>query len=371
MENVKSAATWRPDTRWSWVLDHYKRLRQSGRQSDFADDFREDVRVAACRVAVLGTRYADLGIEEAILGPLGATFALSDGGSAEEILAAAVGADVVLAGSRPRFDARVLEGLRDAGTVRGIVRYGIGVDSIDLDAARACGIAVARVSDYGTEAVAFSAVSMAMALFRRLPEADRALRGGQWGVAGLRPLHLPSASTAGVVGYGRIGRQAAAYLVGLGFTVLAHDEYVAVPAGERVAQVPLAELLERSDVVSLHAPGDPTGRPLLGAAELALMRPGSVLVNTARGSLVDVEALVAALAAGRPRFAALDVFPQEPVDPSVFEPVADRVLLTPHVAWYTAESEADMRRKTAEEAARLLRGEPLREPVVEGGVRSA
>jgi D-3-phosphoglycerate dehydrogenase len=95
------------------------------------------------------------------------------------------------------------------------------------------------------------------------------------------------------------------------------------------------------------------------------------LVNTARGSLVDVEALVAALAAGRPRFAALDVFPQEPVDPSVFEPVADRVLLTPHVAWYTAESEADMRRKTAEEAARLLRGEPLREPVVEGGVRSA
>ncbi len=128
--------------------------------------------MAAWKVAVLGTRYADLGIEESILGPLGASFVLGDGGSAEEILEVAGDADVVLAGSRPRFDARVIAGLRG----RGIVRYGIGVDSIDLDAARAHGIAVARVSDYGTEAVAFHAVTAAMALFRRLPDADRALR---------------------------------------------------------------------------------------------------------------------------------------------------------------------------------------------------
>jgi D-3-phosphoglycerate dehydrogenase len=327
--------------------------------------------VGSWKVAVLGTRYTDMGIEEEILGPLGAALALGEGGSAEEILAVAADADVVLAGSRPRFDAAVVAGLRRRGTVKGIVRYGIGVDSVDLDAARASGIAVARVSDYGTEAVAFHAVATALALFRRLPEADRSLRGGQWGVAGLRPLHLPSASTAGVVGYGRIGRQAASYLRGLGFTVLAHDEYVDVPDGDGVESVPLAELLERSDVVSLHAPGDPSGRPLLGAAELARLKPGSVLVNTARGSLIDLDALLAALAAGRPGFAALDVFPQEPVDPAVFEPVAERVLLTPHMAWYTDESEADMRRKAAEEAARLLRGEPLREPVVEGGVRTA
>ena len=312
------------------------------------------------KVAVLGTRYADLGIEEEVLGPLDVTLVLGDGGSPDEILAVASDAEVVLCGSRPKFDAEVLAGL----SCRGIVRYGIGVDTIDLQAAAERGIAVARVSDYGTEAVAFHAVTTAMALFRRLPEADAALRGGAWGVAGLRPLHLPSASVAGVVGYGRIGRQAATYLRGLGFTVVAHDEYVDVPADDGVRSASLDEVLESSDVVTLHAPGDPSGRPLLDADRLGRMKPGSVLVNTARGSLVDLPALLDALAAGRPRFAALDVFPTEPVDPSVFEPVADRVLLTPHVAWYTEESEADMRRKAAAEAARLLRGEPLREPVV-------
>lgn len=311
------------------------------------------------KVAVLGTRYADLGIEEEVLGPLDVELVVGDGGDAAEVLAVAGDAEVVLAGSRPRFDAAVLDGL----SCRGIVRYGIGVDTIDLPAAAERGIAVARVSDYGTEAVAFHAVAAAMALFRRLPEADAALRGGGWGVAGLRPLHLPSASVAGVVGYGRIGRQAAGYLRGLGFAVLAHDEHVEVPAGDGVRAASLDEVLEACDVVTLHVPGNPSGRPLLDAGRLVRMKRGSILVNTARGSLVDLPGLLEGLAAGRPRFAALDVFPGEPVDPSVFEPVADRVLLTPHMAWYTEESEADMRRKAAGEAARLLRGEPLREPV--------
>ena len=314
----------------------------------------------ARKVAVLGTRYADLAIEEELLDPLDVTLVLGDGGSPAEILEVAGDAEVILCGSRPKFDAEVLAGL----SCRGIVRYGIGVDTIDLAAAAERGIVVARVSDYGTEAVAFHAVATAMALFRRLPEADAALRRGGWGVAGLRPLHLPSASVAGIVGYGRIGRQAAGYLRGLGFTVLAHDENVDVPAGDGVRAVALDELLETCDVLTLHAPGDPSGRPLLAADQFARMKQGSVLVNTARGSLVDLQALLGGLLAGRPRYAALDVFPAEPVDAAVFERVADRVLLTPHMAWYTEESEADMRRKAVEEAVRLLRGEPLREPVV-------
>jgi D-3-phosphoglycerate dehydrogenase len=243
------------------------------------------------------------------------------------------------------------------------VRYGIGTDSIDVAAADRAGIAVARVSDYGTEAVAFHAVSMVTALLRRLRAADAAVRRGEWGVAGLRPLHLPSRLTAGVVGFGRIGRRTADSLRGLGFHVVAHDEYAPVPTGQGVRPVGFDELLARSDVVTLHLPGDPGGAPLLDAARLAAMREGSVLVNTSRGSLVDVPALVASLSTGRPAAAALDVYPQEPPDVSVFAPVADRVLLTPHMAWYTEESELDMRRKAAEEAARLLRGEPLREPV--------
>ncbi len=319
--------------------------------------------MAQRQVAILGTRYEDFSIEEDVLSSLDVELVEGAGASAEDIVAVAADAAVVLAGSRPCFDAAVLGQLRCAG----IVRYGIGTDAIDLDAAKQHGIAVARVSDYGTEAVAFHAVSMAMAAVRRLPQADRLLRDGGWGVADVRPLHLPSTMTAGIVGYGRIGRQASKYLTGLGFSVLAFDEYVDVPSDDPAIAVSFDELLERSDIVTLHAPGDPSGQPLLAAAELARMKPGSVLINTARGSLIDVGALIQGLRAGRPAFAGLDVFASEPADAVVFEAVADRVLLTPHMAWYTEESEADMRRKAAAEAARLLRGEPLVDPVVEPG----
>ena len=313
------------------------------------------------QVAILGTRYEDFSIEEDVLAGLDVELVDGPGGTADDIVAVAGEAEVVLAGSRPRFDGEVLRRLR----CRGIVRYGIGTDTIDLDAARDVGIAVARVSDYGTEAVAFHAFTLATALLRRLPQADAAVRAGGWGVADLRPLHLPSTLTAGVIGYGRIGRQFAAYAAATGMAICAFDEYAAPAAGDPASAVSLDELLERSDVVSLHAPGDPEGKPLLDAARLAQMKSGSILVNTARGSLIDVDALVAALPTGRPAAAALDVYPAEPVDASVFAAVAEQVLLTPHMAWYTEESEADMRRKAAAEAARLLRGEALHDPVVE------
>lgn len=312
-------------------------------------------------VAILGTRYESFAVEEEILAPFGVRLVADPGATADAILAVAADADVVLAGSAPKFTAEVVAGLR----CRGIVRYGVGTDSVDLDAARAHGIAVARVSDYGTEAVAFHTVATACALVRRLPEADRSIRAGGWGFAGLRPLHLPSSLTAGVVGFGRIGRQVAAYLLGLGFSVCAFDEYVDVPVDSGVRAVDLDTLLDQSDVVLLHAPGNPDGSPLLDAARLARMRPGSVLVNTARGTLIDLPALVDALESGRPARAALDVFPHEPVDVAAFAGVEDALLLTPHMAWYTDESEEDMRRKAAAEAARLLAGEPLRDPVVD------
>lgn len=312
-------------------------------------------------VAILGTRYPDFTIEEETLRPLGVSLVSGDGESADAIVEVAQDAAVILAGSRPRFDADVLARL----SCRGIVRYGIGTDSIDLEAARREGIAVARVSDYGTEAVAFHAVSLAVAQLRRLAEADRAIRSGGWGFAELRPLHQPSEIRVGVVGYGRIGRRAARYFQGLGMRVGAHDAYADVPAHDEVEAMGLDLLLETSDVVSLHAPGNHDGRPLLDAASLGRMRPGSVLVNTARGSLVDLKALVEGLRVGRPARAALDVYPQEPFDLTVLEDVGDRVLLTPHMAWYTEESEMDMRRKAAAETVRLLSGEPLADPVVE------
>ncbi len=309
--------------------------------------------MATTKIAVLGTRYPDLALEEAILSPLGAELHTDDGADADSIVEASRDAQIVLAGSRPRFDGEVLERL----SIRAIIRYGIGTDSIDLEAAARAGILVARVADYGTEAVAFHAVSLATAGFRRLGSADRHVRDGGWGFAEMRPLHLPSASNVGVVGYGRIGRYAAGLFAALGFTVQAYDPYVTESDGTVTMVGDLGELLAGSDIVSLHIPGTSDGQPLLGAAELERMRPGSVLVNTARGSLIDQQALIAALQQGRPGFAALDVFEQEPMDATAFAPVADRSLLTPHMAWYSEESELDMRRKTAEQAARIIRGE--------------
>jgi D-3-phosphoglycerate dehydrogenase / 2-oxoglutarate reductase len=309
--------------------------------------------VTTSTVAVLGTRYPDLSVEQEVLAPLGVELVRADGGDAAGIVAAAGQADVVLAGSGPRFTREVISQL----SCRGIVRYGIGVDSVDLAAAREHGLWVARVSDYGTEAVAVHAVTMGLAGARRLPMASQHVLQGGWGFAELRPLHLPTASTAGVVGYGRIGRYAAALLRGFGYRVLVHDPFVTATDDDVTLVADLEDLLAAADLVTLHVPGAADGSPLLGADELAACKPGSVLVNTARGSLIDRAALLDALAQGRPGIAALDVFDTEPLPAGAFDAVRDRVILSPHMAWYSEESELDLRIKASQEAARLLRGE--------------
>ncbi len=314
-------------------------------------------------VAVLGARWPDLSVERSILEPSGAELRRGTGATADEIAAVAGEADVVLAGPRPRLDAAMLERL----PCRGVVRYGVGVDNVDLDAAAGLGKWVAYVPDYGTEAVALHALTLALAGVRRLVAADATVRSGTWGFDGLRPLHLPSSATAGVVGLGRIGRRTAQLMRAVGFKeVLGHDPATSA-ADLGVPDAPLDEVLACSDVVSLHAPLQ-AGPPLLGTAELGRMKAGSVLVNTARGGLVDAAALTAGLAAGRPAVAALDVFPSEPPDLAVFDGVLDRLILTPHMAWYTEETELALREGAAHEALRLLRGErPLHPVAIPGG----
>lgn len=303
-------------------------------------------------VAILGTRYPDLAIEEEILRPLGVRLVAGAGADDDDIMAVAGDADVIVAGSRPRFGAAVLRRLRCAG----IVRSGVGVDSIDLDAAGAAGIWVAYVPDYGTEAVAQHTLALALAATRRLVEADDRVRGGGWGLQGLRPLQLPAALTAGVVGFGRIGSRVAELLGAVGFgRVLAHDA-AGVPATPGVVARELDDLVAASDLVTLHVPGTADGAPLFDADRLGRMRPGSALINTARGSLVDAPALAAALAAGAPRVAALDVHQPEPPDLAVFDGVMDQLILTPHMAWYSEQTEAELRRRAAQDVRCILEG---------------
>ena len=314
-------------------------------------------------VAILDTTYPDLAIEESVLAGSAVELVREDGSSAEAI-ARVANADVIITGSRARFDETTLVGLSS----RAIIRAGIGVETIDLSAAGRLGITVCNVPDYGTETVAQHALALALAGTRRLVEADHMVRRGEWGFHSTRPMHLPSAMVAGVVGLGRIGRRVAELFAAVGFgTVLGHDPYV---EQQIVKNVALADLLSACDVVSLHLPGRTDGTAVVGPAELALMKPGSVIVNTARGSLIDSTALAQSLAIGRPRIAALDVFGTEPPTLDEFVGVTERLILSPHQAWYTEESQSDLRRKSAEEALRIIEGEsplnPLLGPVVGG-----
>jgi len=309
------------------------------------------------KVAVLGTRFRDFDVEREVLGDV--DLVSGPGSTSEEVIDIATGADVILAGAAPRFDALTLETLGS----RAIVRLGVGVDGVDLERARSLGMWVINVPDYGTDSVALHTVSLVLASLRRLTIADRRLRGGKWGVGSLRPLHLPSSLTVGILGFGRIGRRVGMMLAGVGFeSFLVSDPAVepsdlATTIGDVPARlVSVDHLLSRSDVVTLHAP-PPTQGYMLGAEELRSMREGSLLVNTARGTLVDTAGLVAALVDGRPGFAALDVFETEPPDIEVFEPVWDRVILTPHMSWYTEETELALRRQAAAEANRILNSE--------------
>ena len=305
-------------------------------------------------VAVLGTRYPDLSVEEAILAPRGVRLASGPGGDPDDIVALAGDAAVILAGSAVRLDTAVIERL----SCIGIVRYGVGVENVDLAAASRAGMWVAYVPDYGTEAVATHTVALILTALRRITLADRAVKSGRWGLEELRPLSLPSSLTVGVVGAGRIGRRVAELLAPFGFDLVMHDAYVDIDsAAPGVKSASLDELLEISDVVTLHVPGSPSDPPLLGSAELDRLKPGAILVNTARGALVDQAALIERLRSGAIALAALDVFGTEPPGPDLSD-VFDRTILTPHMAWYTEETESDLRTKAAGEALRLLEGLP-------------
>ena len=311
-------------------------------------------------VAILGTRYPDFSIEQEILGPR-SSIVSANGADADEVIETASAAAVIIAGSRPKFTASVIQRLPQC---RGIVRSGIGLDSVDLEAARQAGMWVAYVPDYGTEAVAQHTLALALAGSRRLREADAITKSGEWGFDELRPLHLPHTQTAAVVGFGRIGARVAELFRGVGFgRILAHDPH-RTPGGDGIEAVDLATLLAEADVVSLHAPTPPDGAPLIDPHTIGAMKPGSVLVNTSRGALIDMTALAAGLAAGAPRVAALDVFQPEPPDLRALDGVSHRLILSPHMAWYSEESQQELRRKSAPEARRILDGQRPANPVV-------
>jgi D-3-phosphoglycerate dehydrogenase len=246
-----------------------------------------------------------------------------------------------------------------------ISRYGIGVDMVDLEAATERGIIVCNVPDYCIDEVSTHTLAFLLSLNRHLMVQRAHVAAGGWGSPpGGAPARLPG-QTLGIIGLGNIGRVVAAKAAALGLKVLAHDPYL---PPERAASLDvslrgLEDLLRASDYVSVHCPLTAETRHLIGAPQLAMMKPGAYLINMARGPIVDQAALVEALRAGQIAGAAVDVLEQEPPAPDEALLQLPNVLFTPHTASWSAESFVQLRRETAQNVVRVLSGQPPRSVV--------
>ena len=236
-----------------------------------------------------------------------------------------------------------------------VARLGVGLDNIAVEAATAAGAWVTNVPDYCVEEVSDHAVGFALAWTRGIASFDREVRAGRWSPAGARLRRL-STLTCGIVGLGRIGRATSRKFAAFGCRVLAHARHPAADT-DGAQLVDIDTLLAQSDIVVLHVPLSESTHHLINRDSLAHMKPGALLINLSRGAVVDTDALIEALESGHLAGAALDVLESEPEVPEALRTHPD-VLLTPHVAFSSDASLAELRRRAAEEVVRVLRGKP-------------
>lgn len=313
------------------------------------------------RVVITDHGFPNLRHEEDVITAAGGELVVAQCKTTEEVLAAAKDADALLVQWAP-VNAVVIGALTRCKV---IVRYGIGYDNVDIAAAKARGIPVCNVPDYGVHEVAEHAVSMAVALARHLPALDARLRAGTWKITPDRPMPSLREMTFATAGFGRIARSAHHMIRGFGGKRIAYDPFVPadVMAMEGVEKVEISDLFTRADIISLHLPLTAETKHFVNAERLAEMKPTAIIVNTARGPLIDTVALAAALQSDQIAGAGLDVFEAEPLPADHPLRNAPRALLTSHVAWYSESSIPRLQRLAAEETARGLKGEPLKNQV--------
>ena len=306
------------------------------------------------RVAIIDDRFEAYQEEESILGPI-ATLEVTRSTDPGDIAAGVRDADAVIVNLEP-IPRPTIEGMRRCKI---ICRYGIGYDNVDIAAATERGIWVARVPDYGIEDVSDHALGLFLACVRKIPYTDRGIRDGGWGFRRNRPSYRIRGKTFGLLGYGAIARALHRKLSGLGLArVLAHDPYVDAAEMRAAGAEPagIDELLAASDYVSIHAPLTPETRGIIDRSRLAAMKPTAIIVNTARGGIIDEYALADALRAGGIGYAALDVFETEPLAADSPLRELDTVILTDHNAYYTEESLVELKTKAALRVRTALEG---------------
>jgi len=289
---------------------------------------------------------------------------LPPGSDEEDLVEVVAGADALIT----RGNIKVTRGMMEASPrLRVVGVHGIGCDHIDLEAAGEMGKVVVNTPSAMTETVAEMAVSLTLALVKKIVSADKAVRSGEWTrkYGDLMGSDLMG-KTVGIVGLGRIGTEVARRLKPFNVELLywSRTRKEDLEAEIGLDNVGLEELLARSDIITLHVPSTPETHGLLSEREFGLMKEGAYIVNTARGGIVDHDALVEALRSGKVAGAALDVFDEEPLDPG--DPLAsmDNVILTPHISASSREAMERMAVQVAEDILRGLKGAAPRSPVV-------
>jgi D-3-phosphoglycerate dehydrogenase len=306
-------------------------------------------------VAVTDDRYGSYAEEKAVLAEIGAELVVNDYKNEGEAIAGLAGADGVLVNMFP-MTRKVIEAL---GRCRVLSRYGVGFDNVDVAAATAKGIWVARVPDYSIEDVSDQALALLLGCVRGVAYKDRGVRAGRWNMHKEVQTRRIAGRTLGLVGYGAIARCLHRKTAGFGLArVLAYDPYVDAAAIRKAGAEPvdLDTLLRDSDYVSVHVPLGPETRGMIGERQLGLMKPVAILVNTSRGPVVDERALVTALAAQRIAGAGLDVFETEPLDAVSPLRTLENVVLSDHAGWYSEESVPELKTKAARNVAAVLAG---------------
>jgi D-3-phosphoglycerate dehydrogenase len=306
------------------------------------------------KVVISDYVWDSVDVERDILGPDVEVVALHAKGE-DEFLEAAADCDALLNTYAGPITAKAMARMERCKI---IARYGIGVDTIDLDAATEAGIIVTNNPTYCVEEVADHAVTLLLSAARKTVLLDRAVRVGRWDVMEAAPMRRLSTRTLGLVGFGNIARRVAVRMASFGVTIFWYDPFVAagqfdVP-GEKVD---FDTLLERADFILIHSPLLPETRGLFNEAAFRAMRPDAVLVNCARGAIVDQDALIRALDQGLIAGAALDTTVPEPLSPDHPLRQRDNVIINPHAVWYSVEAFAELQSGAPGEVARVLRGE--------------
>jgi len=263
----------------------------------------------------------------------------------EEVIDLCHDADAIINQYAP-ITRRVIESLTNCKV---ITRYGVGVDTIDTEAATKKGIPVGFVPDYGIDEVSDHALALILNVLRKVTAANQKVKDGVWDLNLTKPIQRFSATTVGLVGFGNIPRALNGKLQAIKMKVIVSDPYIPdeVIREANAEPVSLEELCKRADVISVHAPLTNSTRGMIGKAQFDVMKDGVKIVNTARGPVIDEKALIDALNNGKVSAAGLDVLEKEPIDPNHPFMKMDQVILTPHMAGYSEEAYAELRTKAA------------------------